>query len=810
MFDSDTDSNKEIQNSQDAKDLQNDSQAFCTQFAQGKKSNKGDFYTAADVAKIIGVKRQTVEYWRKKNYFVEDLLTHDGIYLYSKERVEQLKSVYRRDWQTAWARPNQNTIQKFKTKKAIPETVISQILAIPPADLVAQGFLKLAKDGKSYVCPFCGNGEGEDGTGITPAFIGGAWIFHCFKCGESFNNFRIFSNEFDLEPHGKDFIKLCKRICTCNGIRYDFDDNNDTDIKKIDLIKADIAAARAGLNDCPTRYFRGLTFETLSHFNCGFLPEWTPVENRIAEKYATPTPRLIIPAGNHYLARLTVQLETYDQKTQKYIKPKQHEGNKYPFNFNSILADEINIIVEGEFDAMSICQATDGTIPVIATSGADVPKNFITIFKKKFATSDQKPKFLILFDSDETGKKLAPKFQSDLVAANFPAVYDFLFEEITKRDFNDILREEGEKALADIIQNLIQKHSEALEKIAGEIKNQPAAADETLPEQEQSKLFDSFTFVNDYMQNSFDAEIEENKKFAERQTGFSNIDEHQIFSAGLYVLGATPACGKTTFAWQLLNQLVERGETCIYCSYEISKLELATKTIAAQLFHRNQFTTITAAEIRRGASNNDLKEISDNLKKSTAKIGVLELTDETIDELLKFLRQFCASADKPPVVCLDYLQIVPSSGDTAKQTIDDTVRKLKVFQRETGTTFIVISSFNRTNYQSVVAFESFKESGNIEYSADVLWALQLYVVNNFKIATDVKTIREKVDAAKKQQPRQIQLKCLKNRSGNNYDCFFNYFSAHDFFEPTTEEDFEEIEGPPEPVNKSNADNKRKD
>lgn len=691
----------------------------------------------------------------------------------------------------------------MKTKNSIPESVISQILAIPPADLEANDFLKLAKDGKSYICPFCDNGTGDDGTGITPAFIGGAWLFHCFKCGEKFNNFRIFSNEFDLETSGKEFIKLCKRICTCNSIPYKFDDDNDSDIKKIDLIKADIAAARAGLNNCPPRFFRSLTFETLSFFKCGYLHDWTPVDSRIKGKFATPTPRLIIPAGIHYLARLTVPLESFPPDAQKFIKPKQHEGEKVIFNFESIAANSVNIIVEGEFDAMSIWQVTSGKIPVVATEGAAVSKKMLESLKKKFAAAEKKPQFLILFDSDKAGKTAAPKFQSDLVAAQFPAVYDFLFAEDTKRDFNDILREEGEVKLFEMVQNLIDKATPKLAEITAEM--QAAPDDKTPNAQNNSKLFDSFTFVNDYMKNSYDAEIENNKKFAERQTGFSNIDEHQIFSAGLYVLGATPACGKTTFAWQLLNQFAQRGETCIYCSYEMSKLELATKTIAAELFHKDPFTKITAAEIRRGAFNSALENIVADLKISTAKIGVLELTDESIDELLIFLRQFCASADKPPVVCLDYLQIVPSSGDTAKQTVDDTVRKLKVFQRETGTTFIVISSFNRTNYQSVVAFESFKESGNIEYSADVLWALQLYVVNNFKIATDVKTIREKVDAAKKQQPRQIQLKCLKNRSGNNYDCFFHYFSAHDFFQPTTEEDFEEIEGPPEPVYKSNDD-----
>ncbi len=35
------------------------------------------------------------------------------------------------------------------------------------------------------------------------------------------------------------------------------------------------------------------------------------------------------------------------------------------------------------------------------------------------------------------------------------------------------------------------------------------------------------------------------------------------------------------------------------------------------------------------------------------------------------------------------------------------------------------------------------------------------------------------------QPRELQLKCLKNRQGNNYDCYFNYYSAHDYFEPAT-------------------------
>ena len=285
-----------------------------------------------------------------------------------------------------------------------------------------------------------------------------------------------------------------------------------------------------------------------------------------------------------------------------------------------------------------------------------------------------------------------------------------------------------------------------------------------------------------YFKDSLKSDIENMKRYANRSTGFSNIDENQFFSPGLYVIGATPAAGKTTFCWQLLEQLANNGEKCIYCSYEMSGMELFTKTAARHLFIKDKNTSLTAAQIRRGGWSNSLDNIFIELANSNANLSVLELQDESVDDLLKLLKPLCQDAEKAPVVCIDYLQIIPHSKDNIKAGIDDTVRKLKKFQRDTNTTFIVISSFNRTNYAQSVAFESFKESGNIEYTADVVWGLQLNVMNRTYN-------RDEIDKAKKQQPRQIQLKCLKNRQGTNYDCFFNYFSAHDFFEPCNQDDF---------------------
>ena len=302
---------------------------------------------------------------------------------------------------------------------------------------------------------------------------------------------------------------------------------------------------------------------------------------------------------------------------------------------------------------------------------------------------------------------------------------------------------------------------------------------------ESQKIFDEISHSSEpskslklapYFANSIKSDIENMKNYANRSTGFSNIDENQFFAPGLYVIGATPAAGKTTFCWQLLEQLANNGEFCIYCSYEMSGLELFTKTAARHLFLNDKQTTLTAAEIRRGGWSNQLDNVITDIANSNANLQLFELQDESIDDLLKLLKPLCDVSEKAPVVCIDYLQIIPHSKDNIKAGIDDTVRKLKKFQRDTNTTFIVISSFNRTNYAQAVAFESFKESGNIEYTADVVWGLQLNILN--------KTLnREEIDKAKKQQPRQIQLKCLKNRQGTNYDCFFNYFSAHDYFEP---------------------------
>lgn len=122
-----------------------------------------------------------------------------------------------------------------------------------------------------------------------------------------------------------------------------------------------------------------------------------------------------------------------------------------------------------------------------------------------------------------------------------------------------------------------------------------AEAEKTFSELNKLEQSNAALSLVSYFAHSFKAEIVAMKNYANRKAGFDNLDQQQFFNPGLYVIGATPVPGKTTFCWQLLEQIAGRGEKCIYCSYEMITLELFSKTAARKLFLRDRQTNLTAA-----------------------------------------------------------------------------------------------------------------------------------------------------------------------------------------------------------------------
>ena len=152
------------------------------------------------------------------------------------------------------------------------------------------------------------------------------------------------------------------------------------------------------------------------------------------------------------------------------------------------------------------------------------------------------------------------------------------------------------------------------------------------------------------------------------------------------------------------------------------------------------------------------------------------------------MKQYIERTGVKPVVIVDYLQII--QGDekrqSTKELIDSNVTELKRISRNNDVPVFVISSLNRSNYLTPVDFESFKESGGIEYTCDVLWGLQLQAINEdiFNSDKKLKEKRERIKEAKAEIPRKIELVCLKNRYGpSSYSVAFDYYPQYDLYRP---------------------------
>ena len=163
-----------------------------------------------------------------------------------------------------------------------------------------------------------------------------------------------------------------------------------------------------------------------------------------------------------------------------------------------------------------------------------------------------------------------------------------------------------------------------------------------------------------------------------------------------------------------------------------------------------------------------------------------------VNDLCRLVESYIDLYQAKPVVFVDYLQLLQAPADLRlqdKQKTDYVISALKELQTEYGLTMLVISSLNRANYLAPVDFESFKESGIIEYSADVLLGLQLQCLHEdiFTKKDKLTDKRERVKEAKAETPRKIELVCLKNRYGiSNFSDYFDYYPACDLFVENTE------------------------
>ena len=267
----------------------------------------------------------------------------------------------------------------------------------------------------------------------------------------------------------------------------------------------------------------------------------------------------------------------------------------------------------------------------------------------------------------------------------------------------------------------------------------------------------------------------------------------------LYVIGAAPGIGKTTYALQLADHIASTERPVLFFSLEMSQMELVSKSIARtarEMFPSDQRDLKTSIQIRKGEANNEKMDAAE--EKYVDECGYymniiqgdfytnLDTIRATIEGFLKCdLTDAYGPEAKKPVVIIDYLQAIKESESSRAKDIrsatDEKTITLKQIARDCEIPVIAISSFNRSNYMKTIDFESFKESGGIEFTADVVIGLQFSIVDDFD-GKNVNSERAKLAKEKEKPERDVSLKCVKNRYGvSSFDIKYKYYAAYDYF-----------------------------
>lgn len=254
------------------------------------------------------------------------------------------------------------------------------------------------------------------------------------------------------------------------------------------------------------------------------------------------------------------------------------------------------------------------------------------------------------------------------------------------------------------------------------------------------------------LEDEFLAYLDRRGWAAVMSTGIAGLDKALDggLHAGLTVLGAVSSMGKTSLMLQMADTLAAAGRNVLFITIEMSRMELIAKSAVRGTKER-------ARPLLDGRlpENKVRSLISAYRKKTGGRVELWEpdapLTPAFLDEKVS---AFCAQHENP-VLFLDYLQLVAPAraGMTEKQTADAAVAMLKQLARRYDMPVMAASSLNREAYRPGSAepgLSAFKESGSVEYSADLLLVL--------KYRTDA-------DRENKTAPRHLALIILKNRFG---------------------------------------------
>lgn len=676
-----------------------------------------------------------------------------------------------------------------------------------------------------YNCPICGSGTGQGRPGTETkgdaAFCVTGNVWHCFAggCNQGGDVYTLAAKVNNLNPV-TDFPEVKKIVADALNMPiytpYTHNEVNKGDKGK--ETKANTQRAnnmqiqtaeteqpkqdyRAFIADChnaagQTEYFikRGFTPETIKRFSLGLLTaeikaKYTTICN--LEYYFNAGDWIIPYPGNdnYFMARHTPE---YEKKVgRKTSKPKTSNAGREPiFNIKALdhaAADTPVFICEAPLDAISVMQAGGIAVALGGTAIAKQLKIYLDS-KPDFAT----PLVIALDDGtteQEKGRKAAAEIAEYLEEKNI--AYSYLeypnADTVEKTDCNAFLMADAEQFKA-AVQTAKSKALEAVKAKAAELtaeynKNSGAAR------------LDSFI------------QLWESNHGRAIPTGFKFLDtilDGGLYP-GLYAIGAISSLGKTTYTQQIADQIAAAGYDVLFFSLEMAADELTAKTLSrlTAIISRESgndynngltcraFTSPTMRENwKQYASRRETVEKAHTRYRSFAgNIFIMQgLGDISAEDVKKAVQKHKQARGKTPIVIIDYVQIMAAYGErlTDKQNMDKNIVELKRISRDENTPVIAISSFNRDNYTAPVSMAAFKESGAIEYTSDVVIALQPQGMIKGDKDTDKSANRETIERCKNSELRRLEIVVLKNRNGRLGTVLADYRTLFNLYDETGE------------------------
>jgi replicative DNA helicase len=279
-------------------------------------------------------------------------------------------------------------------------------------------------------------------------------------------------------------------------------------------------------------------------------------------------------------------------------------------------------------------------------------------------------------------------------------------------------------------------------------------------------------------------------------TGFTQFDEclGGGLYEGLFILGGTSGTGKTTLLMQIADYIAAAGHDVLVFALEMAKAQLMARSISRHTYllageknYRGQqrenmaksnigITNFSKWKDYSAAEQNIIFEAAKEYGKYAKHVYIREgIGNIGAAEIREQFEQHVKITGRTPVVMVDYLQILAPADvkATDKQNTDTAVLELKRLSRDYKTPVIAVSSLNRASYSAAATEAAYRESSSIEYTSDVLLALQFS-----KIGTPGFDSGEEKGKA----TRDMQLSIIKNRNGEagkkigfSYNPKFNYF-----------------------------------